>query len=112
MGYTEAKAIDWTKPVQMRKGGKARVVCMDAAGIQPVAALLMMGDGYETRNFGVSGATLLRNGNRPYWKTDAYPKAKEYKPDIVIIKLGSNDSKPVHKAIWGQFEKGVNKFFA
>ena len=68
----------------------------------------MMGDGYETRNFGVSGATLLRNGNRPYWKTDAYPKAKEYKPDIVIIKLGSNDSKPVHKAIWGQFENDLN----
>ncbi len=67
----------------------------------------MLGDGYETRNFGVNGSTLLRNGNKPYWNTDAYPKAKDFNPDIVIIKLGSNDSKPIHKAIWGQFEKDL-----
>ena len=61
----------------------------------------LLGPGYETRNFGVSGATLLKKGDRPYWKTSAFKAATEFKPDIVIIKLGTNDSKPQnwkHKA--------------
>ncbi|MFP6737711.1 MAG: GDSL-type esterase/lipase family protein [Planctomycetota bacterium] len=61
----------------------------------------LLGPGYETRNFGVSGATLLKKGDHPYWKTGAFKAATEFKPDIVIIKLGTNDSKPQnwkHKA--------------
>ena len=61
----------------------------------------LLGAGYETRNFGVNGATLLKKGDRPYWKTGAFKAAGEFKPDIVIIKLGTNDSKPQnwkHKA--------------
>ncbi len=64
----------------------------------------MLGNQYDVKNFGRSGATLLRKGNFPYWTTGQYRDAKKFNPDIVIIKLGSNDSKPVHKAIWGQFE--------
>lgn len=52
-----------------------------------------LGDNYAIHNFGVSGATLLRSGNKPYWKTKKYKKALSFNPDIVIIKLGTNDSK-------------------
>ena len=53
----------------------------------------MLGEGYEVKNFGVSGRTLLSKGNAPYIESGAYSQALAYKPDIVIIKLGTNDSK-------------------
>jgi acyl-CoA thioesterase-1 len=52
-----------------------------------------MGPGYEVRNFGKSGATLLHKGDRPYNKQSQHEKALEFKPDIVVIMLGTNDSK-------------------
>ena len=61
----------------------------------------LLGAGYETRNFGVNGATLLKKGDKPYWKTGAFKAATGFKPHIVIVKLGTNDSKPQnwkHKA--------------
>ena len=57
----------------------------------------LLGEGYEVKNFGVSGAILLRKGNSPYWKTKAYLQALEFSPDWVFIKLGTNDSKPVNR---------------
>jgi lysophospholipase L1-like esterase len=53
----------------------------------------MLGDKWEVRNFGVSGATLLTKGDLPYVKQRAYTDALAYKPDVVVIKLGTNDSK-------------------
>ncbi|MBN2315461.1 MAG: hypothetical protein JXM79_16145 [Sedimentisphaerales bacterium] len=49
---------------------------------------------WETQNFGVSGATLLRNGDKPYVQQSAYTQALASEPDVVVIKLGTNDSKP------------------
>ncbi len=54
----------------------------------------MLGDRYECRNFGVSGATMLKRGDKPYWNQTAFAKAQEWNPDIVVIKLGTNDTKP------------------
>ena len=48
---------------------------------------------YEVQNFGVSGSTMLKKGDKPYWKEPEFKSAKEFKPDIVIIMLGTNDSK-------------------
>ena len=49
---------------------------------------------WQVDNFGVSGATMLHNGDRPYIQESAYSSALVSNPDIVIIKLGTNDSKP------------------
>jgi lysophospholipase L1-like esterase len=49
---------------------------------------------WQTQNFGVSGATLLRKGDKPYIQQSAYNQALTAQPDVVIIKLGTNDSKP------------------
>lgn len=54
----------------------------------------MLGDAYEVKNFGVSGATMLKKGNKPYWNLKQFQAAQDFMPDIVIIKLGTNDSKP------------------
>jgi acyl-CoA thioesterase I len=59
----------------------------------PAQLQKMLGKTWEVKNFGVSGATLLRKGNKPYWKENAFADALAFQPEIVIIKLGTNDSK-------------------
>jgi acyl-CoA thioesterase-1 len=54
----------------------------------------LLGDHYEVRNFGVDGTTLLKKGDFPYWNESALDRAIEYDPHIIIILLGTNDSKP------------------
>ncbi|MEO1857685.1 MAG: GDSL-type esterase/lipase family protein [Rubritalea sp.] len=54
----------------------------------------LLGDDYEVKNFGVSARTMLNKGDHPYTKEKAYQNSLNYQPDIVIIKLGTNDSKP------------------
>jgi lysophospholipase L1-like esterase len=49
---------------------------------------------WRVDNYGVSGATLLSRGDLPYIRQSAYVGAQTCHPDIVIIKLGTNDSKP------------------
>lgn len=46
------------------------------------------------RNYGVSGRTLPKKGDYPYWKEAAYNQSRNWGPDVVIIRLGTNDSKP------------------
>jgi len=54
----------------------------------------MLGDGWQVSNFGHSGFTLLKKGDKSYWKSPRYQQALESKPDVVILKLGTNDTKP------------------
>ena len=57
----------------------------------------LLGSDYKVNNFGVSGCTMLKNGNLPYWKTGAYQQALKSNPDIVFIDLGGNDSKLINR---------------
>ncbi|ATP55746.1 G-D-S-L family lipolytic protein [Pedobacter ginsengisoli] len=70
----------------------------------PAQLQAMLGNNYQVMNFGVSGTTLLKKGNNPYWNTIAYKKALESKPDIVFIKLGTNDSKFINRSFYNEFE--------
>ncbi len=60
-------------------------------------------DKYEVRNFGASGRVLSKSteaeGNS-YWRTGEYQNALKYEPDIVIIKLGTNDAEPW---VWNKY---------
>lgn len=64
----------------------------------------MLGSGYEVMNFGHSGATVLKNTVNPYWKTKAYADALKSEPNIVLIKLGTNDSKGQNRNRYDEFE--------
>ncbi|MCD8165749.1 MAG: GDSL-type esterase/lipase family protein [Bacteroides sp.] len=92
---------------------KVKVACVGnsitfGAGIKnrardsyPAVLGQLLGEKYEVRNFGVSGRTLLNKGDRPYMKEECFQEALQFDPDIVIIKLGTNDTKPqnwVHQA--------------
>lgn len=54
----------------------------------------LLGEEYEVRNFGYSGATLLRKGHRPYIQQKVYKDALEFVPDLAVIHLGLNDTDP------------------
>ena len=60
----------------------------------PVVLQRLLGDDYDVRNFGHSGATLLNHGHRPYTKLPEYQQALDFKADWVVIHLGLNDTDP------------------
>jgi len=53
-----------------------------------------LGVSFDVRNFGRSGATLQKSGDLPYWTTPEFAAANEFQPDVIILKLGTNDTKP------------------
>ena len=64
----------------------------------PAQLAKMLGEKWNVRNFGVSGTTMLTKGDNPYFKQGAFAGALNFKPDVVIIMLGTNDTKPQN---WG-----------
>ena len=64
----------------------------------------LLGSGYEVRNFGISARTLLMKGDRPYMNEPIYQEALAFNPDIVTIKLGTNDTKPFNWQYGGEFK--------
>ena len=62
----------------------------------------MLGDGYEVVNFGVSGSTNLKGGTDhnsvdcDYRHKELYRASLDFNPDIVILMLGTNDSKTMN----------------
>jgi lysophospholipase L1-like esterase len=67
----------------------------------------MLGPKFEVKNFGVSGATLLKKGDHPYWKEKAFKDVEDYGPDAIVIKLGTNDSKPQNWKYGQEFEEDL-----
>lgn len=59
---------------------------------------------FDVRNFGVSGATLLRKGDKPYWNEPEFKELAKFNPRMIILKLGTNDSKPQNWAHKDAFE--------
>lgn len=60
----------------------------------PAQANKLLGNRYAISNCAVSGTTMFKNSNAPYWKTERYAKAKSLNPQILIIALGTNDADP------------------
>lgn len=60
----------------------------------PARLQRLLGTNFVVRNYGVSGRTLLKKGDYPYWKEAYFKQSHDWLPDIVTIKLGTNDAKP------------------
>ncbi len=102
----------------LQVNAKIRVACIgdsitegatirDREYFYPSQLQKMLPDNYEVKNFGASGHTLLSKGDFPYIKNPKYAQALEYKPNIVVIKLGTNDSKPQNMAHFKNFERDL-----
>lgn len=104
----------WLGSIKAPKATAKRVACVgnsitDGHGIDfrcvngyPAQLQRLLGPDYSVKNFGVSARTLMDSGDRPYTKEQAWTDAKAYSPDIVVVKLGTNDSKPKN---WQGHEK-------
>src|SRR3954466_123601 len=73
----------------------------------PAVLANLLGPNFQTKNFGVSGATLLKKGDHPYWNTEELKAVDEYDPDVVVLKLGTNDSKPQNWEHGAEFEQDL-----
>ena len=95
----------WLRSFKAPRKDAVRVACIGnsitfGAGIKnrsrdsyPSVLSRMLGDGYWVKNFGVSARTMLNKGDHPYMNEPAYKNALAFNPNIVVIKLGTNDSK-------------------
>lgn len=54
----------------------------------------ILGNNYTVINNGRSGTTAQVKGNFPYWKCKEITNTFAFAPDIILIKLGTNDTKP------------------
>lgn len=60
----------------------------------PVVLDSILGSQYAVLNSGRSATTLQKKGDFPYWICKEFSNTFVYKPDIIVIKLGTNDTKP------------------
>jgi lysophospholipase L1-like esterase len=86
-----------------------RVACLgdsitEASGY-PEALQRLLGNKYIVRNFGLSSATLLADGDRPYRKQGKYQALKDFNPQVVLFMLGTNDTKPENYKHIDRFEQ-------
>lgn len=112
-------------PVPSVQGEPLRVACIgdsitEGAGLgnpalesYPARLQRLLGTNESTiRNYGVSGRTLLKKGDFPYWKESAYTQSRAWGPDLVFIKLGTNDSKPQNWRHGTNFVVELEEFIA
>lgn len=59
----------------------------------PAQLAVLLGDKWQVGSFGRSGATVLRKSPRPYHEQPEYRDALAFKPDVVMLQLGTNDTK-------------------
>jgi lysophospholipase L1-like esterase len=99
--------------------GTIRVACVGdsitfGAGVEnretncyPVVLGKLLGSRFDVRNFGVSGATLLRKGDLSYWNLKQFGQLGEFDPQVIILALGTNDSKPQNWAHGDEFAEDL-----
>ena len=102
----KAELRQWLADLKMPGENDIRVACIgnsitDGSGIDmaenlgyPAALRRVLGAGYATKNFGVGARTMSNRGDRPYQRELAWRDCLAWQPNVVVIKLGTNDTKP------------------
>ena len=114
----------WLKSLKAPRQDALRVACIgnsitDGFGIDmavqqgyPAQLQQLLGSGYNVRNYGVSSRTMLNKGDHPYMLEQAWRDAVAWHPDIAIIKLGTNDSKPENWQYGAEFGQDLKAMLA
>ena len=75
-----------------------RVACVGESITQgstcPYRLLKMLRPNYIVGNFRVSGSTVSLNSKTPYMNQSRFQDALKFKPNIIVIMLGNNDTNP------------------
>jgi lysophospholipase L1-like esterase len=58
----------------------------------PADLQALLGDDYSVGNFGVAESAVSANWFKPYINQTAFQEAKDFKPSIIVIMLGTNDA--------------------
>jgi acyl-CoA thioesterase-1 len=101
-GFINIKSISAQTDIKVACIGNSITI---GAGTIPFPLQLdaILGNGWNVGNFGVSGRTLLKHGDFPYWNEQFFTDALNFQPDKVIIMLGTNDSKPYNWVYGDEF---------
>lgn len=109
----------WLDNLVAPKKDAVRVACLgnsitDGSGIDmaeefgyPAQLQNILGSDYCVKNFGVSARTMLNKGDHPYMNEMAWRDALAFHPDVVVIKLGTNDSKPYNWKYSAEFKQDL-----
>ena len=101
----EKAMVTRTDPIPAAPDGVYRIACVGDSitygtfvddrpdHCYPAVLQTMVGQQVVVRNFGVPGATMSPIGDMPYRKYPAFRLATEFAPQVVILMLGTNDSK-------------------
>ena len=124
VGIFSAAAVASGEPADPAVSSGVRVACVgdsitEGAGIAertmtyPAQLAVLLGGKWQVENFGVSGATMMNSGDKPYQKEGKFREAVAFKPEVVIIKLGTNDTKPQNwKGAAADFTKDSKQLLA
>lgn len=99
---------DYTLPIRIACVGDSITEGMSAsngAATYPAVLGRLLGSPFVVANFGVSSTTMLKAGNLPYWNTTALRQVAAFAPDVVVVMLGTNDSKARNWAFKDQFAR-------
>lgn len=107
VGRAEIDPANYPAPVKVACVGDS-ITQGHGAGGQPWPTQIgrMLGEKWEVKNYGISGTTLMNSGDSPYQKQNAFAAAKASQPDVVVIMLGTNDTKPQN---WRNFAADYRK---
>jgi lysophospholipase L1-like esterase len=76
---------------------RVRVACLGDSITEvtgyPADLQVLLGNACDVRKFGVVGATILLNTDRPYLNQTACSEAEAFQPQVVVIMLGTNDAR-------------------
>ena len=114
----------WLDNLKTPRRDAVRVACigtgitagqgLDMSGTYGYTARLkrILGDGYNVRNFGAAGSTMLSEGDRAYINEPEWSEVMDFRPDIVVMELGTNDSKPANRGRIAALETDLRRMTA
>eukprot|EP00475_Leptophrys_vorax_P018018 TRINITY_DN2462_c0_g1_i1.p1 TRINITY_DN2462_c0_g1~~TRINITY_DN2462_c0_g1_i1.p1 ORF type:complete len:230 (+),score=61.22 TRINITY_DN2462_c0_g1_i1:34-723(+) len=71
----------------------------------------LLGSDYVVKNYGASGATMMKDGDIPFWNTTQFHTLMASEPSIVVVMLGTNDARAVNWNVYRtEFQASYNQF--